>query len=480
MFDEANLQIVLQWVQEGQPVLAEVKAQLAMLKTNVGDLIGPLFANAQGWGAIALYGGLALIALAPIAAVILSAAVALVSFTVGAAGFLAIAGLVSGAFAAIGAGVLYLGGGGGVGSAAALATATTSLYDAQQALKDFNALNTGQLDLSKQQQKEDLTLKQARAQSTYNDALAASQGPTGVLIAQLTTMRDTLAAQAQPLAALITQWVGGAIPAVTALGQSMMTWFGDRLPGVLRGVSQIFQDLTPAFTAFGIYFGQVMDHVGPQLKDIAEAMIGFGLQAGEGLLYNLMRLSDWFVKELPGNSKILTQVFGWMGDAVQGVAGQWAKLDDYVITHWPETVKKAQEQIKNLQKDFHNLNIGDLEDAINGFIGLGKAILGISDAVTNFLGPLSQLVGWLGQADPLLKDMSKAIKDNGQWMHNIGLTPHPPASTIAPGSQGRFGASLNSMVAGGGTQTNNITITTSPGQDPAVTARAIARALATV
>jgi uncharacterized membrane protein len=456
MSDETTVQIVLRWKEENEQVVALVQAQLAAVGTQAAATNTGLLAMAQsawagagGWGQIAIAVAAAAVVFAPIGALILSAAVALVSFTVGAAGFLAVAGLVVGAFAAIGAGVLLLGGGGGIGAAAALATTTTQLAAAQQAVQDFNALHTGDLTLAQKQQLEDLTLRQTQAQQKYSEALAASQGPTGVLIAQLTQMKDTLAAQAAPLAALITQWVGGAVPAVTLLGQSLMTWFGDRLPGVLTAMGKVIQDLSPSFTTFFNFLGSVMDHVGPQLSAMGEAMIRLGLGAVTGLIANLVRLSDWFQKELPTLGPIVQQIFDWFGRSVQGLADTWAKLTDWVIANWPATVADAKKQIDILSGAFKDLADpkGHMNNALQGFIDTGTALKTISDNIAPLLGDLGRLSSALQPIADVLDHIGRAVNNNGLWFHNL-IT-----GTGLSGNQANWGGSGSTNGAYSGSQT---------------------------
>jgi hypothetical protein len=291
------------------------------------------------------------LALWPFVTLVGSAAIAMTSFAVAGAGFLLTAGLVAGVFAAIGGAVLLLGGGtsGAAGAAAALQTATDKLTNAQEALVEFDQEHTKQLTILQQHQREQLVENIANAQQKYNDALTASQGPMAVLLGQLGAMRDAWAQQAAPMAAAITQWAAQGIPAVQQLGSTIMDWFGARLPAVLQGISKVIKDLAPDFNAFGQYFGGVMDHIGPLIAPIAEGFARLALQGARGLLDNLVKLSDWFVKELPTLGPIMQQIFGKIGDAIQWVAGQWGTLTDFAQNKWPTTVKNAQDSLRALQ-----------------------------------------------------------------------------------------------------------------------------------
>ena len=463
MGDSAEVQILLQWKQESEGVVREVQASLAAIaaQASITNLILRSFAGAMADGATqtqaataaaagglpawvgmaAAIGGVAVI-LYPLALLIASAAIALTSFAVAGAGFIAIGALVAGVFAAIGAGVLFLGGGGGVGAAAALTTTTTALTNAKEALQEFDWVYTGVLTKLQQTQREQLVENIAKAQDAYNAALLRSQGPVGVLLNQFSQMRDTLAQQAQPLAALITQWVGGAVPGVTLLGQTIMTWFGERLPGVLSGMSKVIKDLAPDFNAFGAYFGGVMDKIGPMLAPITEAFIRLGLQGAKGLLDNLVRLSDWFVKELPTLGPIVGQIFGKIGDFVQWVASNWATLNDFAANKWPTTVKNAQEDLKKLS-DWRDKNSGtittfighviDLMGAVNNLIGAWTWLMTLFDNLG--IGPTRVLGAFNAIGDSLQRIVSLTYALGGH-PGNLSLTTGQGGSAPAGGRAG--------------------------------------------
>jgi hypothetical protein len=448
MGDESTVEIILKWKEENEVVLREVQAKLAELNTtqdkNNQSVLASAWAlmnQAQGWGQVAVWAGVAAVALAPIAALILAATVATISFTVGAAAALVVLGAVALGFGALGAAIVLLGGGGGgTGSAAALATATTQLAAAKNALSDYNQLHIdakgGKEPLSQTLAEEDLTLRLAQAQQKYNDALAAAQGPMGVLIAQLTTMKDAWAVQAEPLAKLITVWVGSAIPAVTQLGSAIMTWFGERLPGVLRGISTVLKDLAPDFENFGKFLGGVMDHVGPQIAPLAEALARLALVGVQGLITNLVRLSDWFQKELPGLGPIVAQIFGAMGNFIQGVATNWARLSDWVVANWPKTMKDASAELHKLQDAFNNIfdpsgKGGAGDRTLQGLQNIGQTLKQMSDAITTALVFIGQLNKALQPVADVLDRINTGLNQNGLWIHGqlTGGGSKPPGTT---------------------------------------------------
>jgi hypothetical protein len=453
------------------------------------SLWGTIKALPGVWAQVILGIAAASLALWPFTMLVGSAVIALTSFMVAGAGFAAIGALVAGVFGAMGVGVLMLGGGGGVGAAAALTRATEQLENAKAVAniaqikwdtgqtKDTPG-NAAQLAQSWERVKD--------AQAKYNDALAASQGPVGVLLSQVSAMKDKLAEQATPLAALITQWVGGAIPGITQLGSSMMTWFGDRLPPVLAGLSKIIKDLTPDFISFGQYFGGVMDKIGPMLSPIIEAFARLALQGAKGLLDNLVRLSDWFVKELPTLGKVVSDTFGQIGRFIQWVADNWGTLTDFVIKNWDPTVKNVQSALKELQNWWKENGKtvtefgGNLKDLLqqlsplliafmqlvnflNG-VGLGPAKL--LSALNEIVSALESIWGFVTKLNPAMAATSG--NEPGPWLG--------PKRPTAPGPTGNTGRG-NQSVGGGGI---NITIHGTDTNNAGSVARGIVRALGSV
>lgn len=373
-----------------------------------------------------------------------SAAVALTSFAIAGAGFIAIGTLVAGAFGAIGAAVMLLGGGvsGAAGAADALTKAQEKLSNAQQDLIEFDAAYKGHLTILQQQRREQLVENIANDQQKYNDALTASQSPMAVLVGQLSSMKDALSQQAEPLARMITVWAAGAIPTIQQFGSEIMTWFGIRLPGVLGGISRILRDLAPDFISFGQYFGGVMDKIGPLLAPIAEGFTRLALQGARGLLDNLVRLADWFVKELPSLGPIVASVFGKIGDFIQWVASNWTGLNDFVTKQWPTTVKNAQDALKQLSDWWHQngdtvktfgQNLIDLAGFLNNTISLMKKFFDLLNGVG--LGPTRALdaINALASALQWAADEAERLNNALSSSSGIGSSGRNRQRGFAPG-----------------------------------------------
>ena len=379
-----------------------------------------------GWAQIAIWAGVAAIALAPISALILSAAVALVSFTVGAAGAVAVMGGVIAAFGALGAVTLVLGIG-GMGN-------------------------------------------------TANSPWTKFKNEAGAAI-------DKLREQAEPLTVQILDWAAKGIPAVEKLGSSIMAWFGQRIPGVLRGVGQVVKDLTPAFEQFGQFLGSVMDHVGPQIAPLAEAFAKLALSGLQGFITNLVRLSDWFQKEAPTLGPIVKDVFGALGNVIQAVATNWAKLSGWVVANWPQTMKDAKAELGKLQTAFNDLfdpsgKGGAGDRTLAGLQSIGQTFKGVADGIASLLGGLGQLNRALQPIADVLNAINAALSANGWWLRDRidqlgGIVSANPGGSGQPGPPGggRGGAGAPRAPI----TIHNLNI--NGAQSPAATARAVAQQL---
>lgn len=373
MPDDATLEILIKWKQENERVVAEVQAQLAGLTAQTmaaTAATNAATAAAAGglpaWAGIALAVGAATVVLWPFVVLVGSATVALISFAVGAAGFLVTAGLVAGAFAAIGAAVVGLG-----------------------------VIGLG--------------------------GFTATTGPVAKLVSDFQAMTKALEAQAAPLAAIVVLWADKWLPIVGQIGSSIMSWFGERLPGVLQGLSKVIRDLTPDFISFGQYFGTVMDKIGPTLAPIAEAFARLALQGARGLLDNLVRLSDWFLKELPFTGPIVQSIFAKIGDAVQWVASNWASLTDFVEKKWPVTVKNAQDSLRDLSK-WWETNGGTIQTFTGNVLGLMDAfnkIIGVWVAITNLLNGVGLGPNKFFQAINDIAGLIRTTTQEGQDLLNV-------------------------------------------------------------
>jgi hypothetical protein len=379
--DAAEIALLIEVKKRGTEVFDDIRDQLSRLelqavRTNLilasTAAVTSAAANAMAssnaaagvgiplWLALAIAITAVALALSPFLALIGSAVVILTAFTVGAAGFLTVGALVAGTLAAIGAGILFLGGGGGVGAAAALDKATAALQNANEALAEWDALHQGALTLAQQFDREQLVENIAKAQDAYNQALLRSQGPMGVLLAQLGAVRDAWAQQAAPLAAVITQWTGAAIPAIQLMGSTIIDWFGQRIPTILTMAGIFFQLLGQILQPLGVFFGQFADQVGQRWAGfsiiLAQFVAAVLIPAIQGLMTNLLALSDWFTSRLPTYGPVVQQIFGGIGAAVQGVATIWGKFSDWLVANWPNVTAWVAQAIQNVTDTWNKLS----------------------------------------------------------------------------------------------------------------------------
>lgn len=449
--------------------------------------------------------------LGPFVVIVGAAAVILTAFAVAGTATLVLLGGLAIGFAAIGAAVVALGGGmGTAGAVDALVPIKQRLVDAQQALKDFNALHTGAasgpsatannrvydaqqalndfharhpgaltlaqvqqqedlqlrlsraqagdhgssggLTLAQQQQKEDLTLRLARAQDAYNIALANTHTPISILAEKIGAMGDVLAKQAQPLAALILLWVGSAIPAVTQLAQTLMTWFGERLPGVLGHINKVIHDLSPAFSAFAQFLGAMFDRNEGKIGPLVEQFIRLGLSITTGLLTALESLTNWFIVRLPTHGPVVSQIFGFLGSVVQGVASVWGKFADWLVANWPAITTMAAHAIKSISDEWVKIApqwdeaqknilpklwqaLGYVADNAGALVPIVAALLiiflDIATVVLAIVGAIEALIIRLG-------DLGRAIANSplGLLVGNLSFSGGPTGPVRPPAGKG--------------------------------------------
>jgi hypothetical protein len=445
-----------------------------------------------GWTA-AIAGVLAV--LYPFVVLVGSAAVALISFTAGAAGAALALGGAVGLFGTIAAVVF------------ALASSTGKLDVFTSTTKTVGGLSALQ---SMQRQDLQLSIQRAQAQvaqaHTTNQLATAHQHlydaqrrlsefdvahktstvttqSSGVnkLSSDFKALAHSLGVLAVPAAKEMIKWLDGLIPIVRNVGGQIIKWFGQELPGVLKGLSQMVKDLTPDFENFGKFLGSTFDHVAKSgIGGVFEGGVRGAIKAVEGLITNMVRLSDWFIKEWPTLKPIVEEIFGKIGSWIQWVADHWATLTDFIENKWPATVKKASDTLSQL-KDWWDKNgktietfggnLVDLMGHLNDLIGAWNTMYGFMskigfsptqtiDDLNTVISALKTAYGWVTNLQSAINALSGS-SSSGQT--HIG--PHAVAPNIPRNSTGGK--------LGGGTQNNNFYIsnTSTPAQTAAVVAR---------
>jgi hypothetical protein len=261
-------------------------------------------------------------------------------------------------------------------------------------------------------------------------------------------MKDAWAAQTELLAKVITQWVGSAIPAITQLGSSIMTWFGERLPGVLKEFGRIFLILTPSFEAFGQFLGAMFDRNVSKMAPLIEAFVQLGLVLAEGLLTNLERLSNWFIDRLPTYGPIVSQIFGAIGGRGRGCnagvrcvfrLGSFAleAIVDGIANAWnsgpgADFKKVAETDLPKLRDAFESL-VKNSPNWIPPLEKVAAAFLDIATAVAMIADNLSKLAGWMDQ-HPVVWDIigGKSFSAGSIIGRAAAPSSAPPASHGVP------------------------------------------------
>jgi hypothetical protein len=453
MPDDATVEILLKWKQENERVVADVQAQLAALTAQTTAAAAATTAAnsaaASGWPVWASWAigiAVAVAALSPFVALVGGAAVVLTAFAVAGASTLALLGGLALGFGAVGAAVVALGinAMGGTDPGATLEKATSALskaqralsdfdrihsggtggassaaarrlYDAQQAVKDFEALQAaspipgsnryvpggqrgpggpsprqqlataqqredllrrltqaqdaynassgGGLSVAQQIEREKLMSKLTDAQNAYSAALVWGRGPMNTLREDLEAMFATWGKQAIPMTSTILLLADKLIPAVTQYGSEIIKWFGDRLPPVLDGISRVVRNLTPDFENFAKFLGGFFDRIGGltsigpggtivTLGGIFENFARLAMSAVQGLLGVFGQLSQWFLERLPVYGPIVQQTMGLIANAVLGVASVWGRFADWLVANWPQITDLASRAIKSISDNW--------------------------------------------------------------------------------------------------------------------------------
>ena len=277
------------------------------------------------------------------------------------------------------------------------------------------------------------------------DVLGSAGTKVNVLAADFQKLAATLGQQALPMAREIVNWFQQGIPVIEKLGSGILTWFGDRLPGILNQISAMLRALTPDFLAFGQFLGAMFDRNESKIAPMAEDFIRLGMSISEGLLTDLEQLSNWFIDRLPTYGPIVNSIMGEggiMDRAVTGLVTAFGKFSDYVVKQWPGWVatitaawntKDAADLRAQLPKDIDSLRTSFetmMQEApvwIPQLLAVATAIAAIATSVGQIVAAMDRLEGWL-QAHPTLA-----------WMFGAGglITPTAAQISAAAAAQGQ-------------------------------------------
>jgi hypothetical protein len=323
--------------EDGSAALANVSQQGAQT-SSVFARLGPLVASLGTVGMPILIGAVVVLGL-----VLAPVIVELSAFTVGLAAVVAVMTIGLGLFTGLAGGAVALAAATGnlgdtSGKAAAtqqeLALATDKVNVAQQRVINAQATLTAAVN---RHGAASLQAANAQAQlTTATDALTTAQGnlntlqqqgvgPLAALRANASAAANALGQQVAPAARQVLTFVNELIAPTASLAQQTVAWFNSnsRVGNALGIVSGFANSLFEVLDKkLGPALGRFLDAWlarGPQWQALFQSALNVGVGAAVGLLTNLLRLSDWFAKELPVIGPGVQAVFDGMGTAIQGV-----------------------------------------------------------------------------------------------------------------------------------------------------------------
>ena len=221
------------------------------------------------------------------------------------------------------------------------------------------ATSTQQLRLKQaQEQAAESAANLAKAQGTYNKALADSNGPVGVFHEGLVAIGNELGKKSVPLVNQFAGYLVTLLPRIKDVGDALFKWFDARWPEIFKIAKEVIEDLIKVGEKLAPVFGKVIDYFlshQDQFGFFFRILEKLGVDAIVGLLNNLLLLTDWFLKRLPELEPIAQQIFGAIGIAVQVLGGIFGAFVDWGIQNWPKLTKAAGEFIRDLGTGFNTL-----------------------------------------------------------------------------------------------------------------------------
>ena len=316
------------------------------------------------------------------------------------------------------------------------------------------------------------------------DHFAWVNSPMAKLKDALNEMGGDLAQLAAgPAAAFIHLLRVDMVPAVEAIGRGLIGWTAARLPEMLQLLASMGGSALGGLTQVGNAIGGAFDKLGTgTVAAMFQQFTNFGAGAIVGLIQNLTALSQWFEQRLPTYGPIASQIFGAIGQAVQGVAYWWGQFSGFLVSQWPTITDNANRAVKSIG-DAWNVwapvaqammaqilpalgpaiqNVSDHMGVwVPVILSVATAILAVATAIITTIGWLEQFIGWIETAQ----------QDWDGFMKSTGNAPNGAA--VAASSSGRGHP--------GGTQISgakaSVVINVNGASQPEVTSAVIARNL---
>lgn len=226
------------------------------------------------------------------------------------------------------------------------------------------------------------------------DKTSQLNGPMEELEAHALGVADALGQKAAPAARNVLQFVDALLNPVGTLASHILDWVNsnDRLSTALS----IAQDFANSFfdvleNKLGPSLGRFLDawlDRGPQWEALWRNTLDFVAGAIDGLLQNLLRLSDWFEQNLPTIGPETQAVFDGLGTAIQAV-GQAIAL---FLIPTLELLKGHEEIVKYLMIGLVAI-LGSVAVAFAALglavVAVGRAIEAVAGFVQTYIGPLA-------------------------------------------------------------------------------------------
>lgn len=157
---------------------------------------------------------------------------------------------------------------------------------------------------------------------------------------------DAWGKQATPMANAFLAALMPMIPLIQQIGTQALTWFGANMPVILQimtfAAKALFDAIELGGKIFNTFFQAMAGNKGT-FESFFGVLLTVGLQAVNGLLTNLLALSDWFMQRLPSMGPIVGQIFSAIGSFIQGVGKVAGEVVDWFIKNWPAIEKTAQQ-----------------------------------------------------------------------------------------------------------------------------------------
>jgi phage-related protein len=184
-----------------------------------------------------------------------------------------------------------------------------------------------------QQAVTDTQLKLAKSQEDLNDAMTGASNPLQKLKDHLSSVADQLGAQAVPAATALLGALDKLVDPLAKLGSRAIDFLNAHLDKILQIAGDAAGGFLDAINKLAPVFGKLVDMVlnNSAFGKLAKDLEGLAVGAIQGLIQNLVRLSNWFLSNLPEAEKIGSAVFGALGAAVQGLGAVFGWVTNQVL-----------------------------------------------------------------------------------------------------------------------------------------------------